>query len=164
MSASDSRGLSRLDQTRAASMADEGGHAGAQLGQIVDLTVYDVMTQPAVVVGPNVALKDAAQTMRDLDVDLLSIEDHDRLVGIVTDRDVAVRVVAAGKNPASTRVREVMTKRVICCHEGDSVLDAACTMRDHALRCLIVLNSSQRVVGVVSLDDLALRESKGRLP
>lgn len=157
MSPSSDDGLNPFDEDRAASMADEGGRAAAQSNTTNEVSVYDVMSEPVVVVGPDVPISEAAQKMRDLDVSLLPIEEGERLIGVVTDRDLVLRGVAGGKDPSRTSVRDVMTRTVVCCRELDDIRDAARVMHDHEVQRLLVIDSSQRVIGVVSQADLAPR-------
>jgi CBS domain-containing protein len=95
--------------------------------------------------------------MRDLDVGPLPVcGDDDRLVGVITDRDITVRATAEGEHPWTTHVREIMTPEVIYCFEDQDVAEAACIMKEKQVRRLIVLNRDKRMVGIVSLGDLAV--------
>jgi CBS domain-containing protein len=93
--------------------------------------------------------------MKELDVGPLPVCDHDRIVGMVTDRDITVRAVAEGRDPKSTQVREVMTRDVITCYEDEDVEAAARQMQSRQVRRILVLDHDQRLVGIVSLGDLA---------
>ncbi len=117
--------------------------------------VASVMTKPAVWVRPDDTVQDAAARMRDLGIGFLGVCAHDRLVGVVTDRDIAVRAAAEGWNPGDVAVRRVMTPQVFYCFEGDDVEDAAREMRRRAIRRLLVLDREMRLTGVLSLDDIA---------
>jgi CBS domain-containing protein len=89
--------------------------------------------------------------------------DHDRLAGILTDRDITVRATAEGKDPAACKVRDVMTRDVVYCFDDQDVKDAADTMAARQIRRLLVLNRDKRLVGIVSMADLAVdagREAK----
>jgi len=86
----------------------------------------------------------------------LPICDNDRLVGMLTDRDITVRAVAEGKDPRATRVRDVMTEGVCYCFEDDDVADAARLMKENQIRRLLVLDRNKRLAGIVSLGDLAV--------
>jgi CBS domain-containing protein len=117
----------------------------------------DIMTANVECVRPNATLQEAARKMRDLDVGPLPVcGDDDRLAGIITDRDIAVRAVAEGKDPRTTAVREVMTEEIISCFEDQDVDDAARVMEQRQVRRLVVLNRDKRLVGIVSLGDLAV--------
>jgi CBS domain-containing protein len=119
------------------------------------MQVKEVMTRGVECVGPDATLQEAARKMKDLDVGPLPICDNDRLAGMVTDRDITVRAVAEGKDPRNTRVREVMTPGINYVFEED-VAHAAQLMKDKQVRRLVVLNRDKRLVGIVSLGDLAV--------
>src|SRR5215510_1166963 len=103
------------------------------------MKVKDVMTRGAECVGPDATLQEAARKMKGLDVGPLPVCDHDRLVGMLTDRDITVRAVAEGKDPRSARVRDAMTEGISYCFEDDDVDDAAKLMREKQVRRLVVL-------------------------
>lgn len=119
------------------------------------MQLRDIMTADVERVHENVSLQEAAQKMRDLNVGLLPIYDGDRLVGMLSDRDITVRATAKGWSPAQTSVREAMTKNVVYCFDDQPAEEAATVMADHQIRRLIVLNHDKRLVGMVSLGDLA---------
>jgi CBS domain-containing protein len=98
----------------------------------------------------------AAAKMRALDVGPLPVCDGDRLQGMVTDRDITVRATAAGKDPATTPVAEVMTPQVVSVFEDQDVAEAARLMEQYQIRRLVVLDRDNRLVGIVSLGDLAV--------
>jgi CBS domain-containing protein len=114
------------------------------------------MTRNVECVKPDDTIQTAARKMRDLDVGPMPICDHDRLAGMVTDRDITVRAVAEGRDPTSCHVSEVMTPDVVYCFEDQDVADAADTMAARQIRRLLVLNRDKRLVGIVSLGDLAV--------
>jgi len=99
-----------------------------------------VMTKEVEVVHPDSSVQEAAAKMKDLDVGPMPVCDGERLVGMVTDRDISVRATAEGKDPNGTPVREAMTEDVVYCFEDDDVRDAARKMEEHQIRRLIVLN------------------------
>lgn len=119
------------------------------------MQLRDIMTADVEGVHENVSLQEAAQKMRDLNVGLVPIYDGDRLVGMLSDRDITVRATAKGWSPAQTSVREAMTKNVVYCFDDQPAEEAATVMADHQIRRLIVLNHDKRLVGMVSLGDLA---------
>jgi CBS domain-containing protein len=127
------------------------------------MRVNEVMTKGAECIPPSATVRDAAGRMRDLDVGSLPVCDNDRLVGVVTDRDIAVRSVAAGHDPKSERVSEVMTDKVVYCFDDQDVREAAELMREEQVRRLPVLNRAKRLVGIVSLGDLAVQAGDDRL-
>jgi len=102
--------------------------------------------------------------MRELNVGVLPVcGDNDRLAGMVTDRDVAVRSTADGSDPARTRVRDVMTPEVIYCFEDQDAAEAARVMKERQVGRLVVLNRDKRLVGIVSLGDLATQTGDEKL-
>ena len=122
-------------------------------------TINDIMTREVSTIQLADAVQTAAQRMRDLDVGVLPVCDGDTLVGMVTDRDIAVRGVAAGLNPADALVADVMTDEVHSCSPTDTVDVAMKQMGDAQVRRLAVLDPKRRIVGIVTLGDLATRQS-----
>ena len=120
------------------------------------MQVKEVMTRGAECVAPDATLQEAAQKMKGLDVGPLPVCDNNRLVGMLTDRDITVRAVAEGKDPRTSRVRDVMTEGITYCFEEDDVADAARLMKERQIRRLVVLNRDKRLAGIVSLGDLAV--------
>jgi CBS domain-containing protein len=118
------------------------------------MKIGKVMTASPESVAPDDTLQVAAWKMRDLDVGPLPVCDGDRLIGILTDRDIAVRAVAEGRDPKATRVRDVMTEDLIYCFDDDQTRDAARIMQENQVRRLLVLNRDMRLVGIVALADL----------
>lgn len=118
--------------------------------------VKDVMTPQAEVVSPDETVENAAVTMKTLDIGVLPVCDEDGLVGILTDRDVVIRVVAAKRDPKAVQVGEVMTPNIVYCFEEDTIEKAASLLAEHQIRRLPVLNQERRLVGIVSLGDLAV--------
>ncbi|SRR5579884_2183092 len=127
------------------------------------MLVREVMTREVECVAPDATLQQAAQKMRDLDVGPLPVCDNDRLAGMITDRDIAVRAVAEGRDPKATRVRDAMTAGVDYCFEDDDVGQAARVMKEKQIRRLAVLNHDKRLVGIVSLGDLAVETGDAHL-
>jgi CBS domain-containing protein len=119
------------------------------------MKVRDVMTRRVETVDPRVTVADAAEKMRALNVGALPVCDDVRLAGMVTDRDLAVRALADGKNPGTTQVRDVMTPKIVYCFDDESTEDAARRMVDAGVRRLPVLDRGRQLVGIVSVDDLA---------
>jgi CBS domain-containing protein len=121
------------------------------------MLLRDVMTRGVECIGPDETVLAAARKMRDLDVGSVPVCDRDRLAGMVTDRDLAVRAVAEGANPVTCRVRDVMTPGVAYRFDDDPVDEAERVMKQKQIRRLLVLNRDRRLVGIVSLGDLAVR-------
>ena len=119
------------------------------------MNIQEIMTPNVELVDPNTTIRDAAIRMRDDDVGALPVGENDRLVGMVTDRDIAVRGVAAEKAPEDCTVREVMSESVYYCFEDEDAERAADVMAEHKVRRLPVLNRDKRLTGVVALGDLA---------
>ena len=119
------------------------------------MQIKDIMSRTVDMVDPNTTIRDAAVKMRDDNVGALPVGENDRLVGMVTDRDIAVRAVAENRAPGTTSVRDVMSQRVAFCYENNDVEEAAHVMADHKIRRLPVLNSDKRMVGIVAMADLA---------
>ena len=121
------------------------------------MQVKEVMTRGVECVRPNDSIAAAAQKMKDLDVGALPVcGDDDRLKGMITDRDVTVRATAGCCNPGGTCVQDVMTPNVIYTFEDQDVTEAARIMKENQVRRLAVLNRDKRLVGIVSLGDLAV--------
>jgi len=125
--------------------------------------VREVMTRGAEVISPDSTVADVARKMRDLDVGSLPVCDGQRLIGMVTDRDLSVRGAAEGKDPSSTNVRDVMSPDVTWVFEDEPAEMAASVMRRRQIRRLPVLDRTDKLVGVVSLGDLATDLSSDRL-
>jgi CBS domain-containing protein len=106
---------------------------------------------------PDQSIRDAARMMAELDCGCLPVGENDRLVGMITDRDIAVRAVAEGKS-LKTPIREIMTKNVKYCFEDAELDEVAQNMADIKVRRLPVLNQDKRLVGILSLADIALSE------
>lgn len=118
--------------------------------------VKDVMTQDIEVVSPRDTLKDAAEKMRTLNVGSLPVVDNDKLVGIITDRDIVVRAIAAGMEPNSTFVSSAMTSDVECVFENEDLEVAMRKMRDEQIRrILVVERDTQKLTGIIALGDIA---------
>lgn len=117
--------------------------------------VKAIMSDCVETVRPRASVKEAAGRMRAFQVGALPVCDHGSLVGILTDRDIIVRVTAAGKDAASTSVHEVMSQDVICCRPDQDVEIAARVMQVNQIRRLPVLDEAGQLCGIVSLGDLA---------
>lgn len=126
--------------------------------------IKDVMTPQAEVVSPDATTEDAAGTMKALDIGVLPVCDEEGLVGILTDRDLVVRVLAEKRDPKAVRVGEVMTPNIVYCFEDDDISRAAGLLADHQIRRLPVLSRADRsLVGIVSLGDLAVHGDSERM-
>ncbi|MCB1558039.1 MAG: CBS domain-containing protein [Alphaproteobacteria bacterium] len=106
-------------------------------------------------VAPEASIAQAAQAMRDQDIGFLPVGENDRLIGMITDRDIAIRSAAAGQNPSQATVREAMTEKTYYCYDDQDVEEICNNMGEIQVRRLPVVNRDKRLVGVVSIGDLA---------
>ena len=127
------------------------------------MQLKDVMTRDVEVISPDASLEEAARTMDQLNVGPLPVCDGERLVGMVTDRDITVRATAAGKDPRTATVREAMSTDVLYCFEDQDVSEAVRLMESQQVRRVPVLDRSKRLVGIVSLGDVATATRDDRL-
>jgi len=118
------------------------------------MKVSDAMTRDVCLANPDQSIRDAAKIMAQIDAGALPVSQNDRLVGVITDRDIAVRAVAQGKSP-DTKVREVMSPEVLYCFEDEDLDDVLRNMGAVKVRRLPVLNRDKRLVGIGSLGDVA---------
>ena len=121
------------------------------------MKIANIMSRDVHFIGPDATLREAASKMKEIDCGALPVAEHDKLVGMITDRDIAVRAVAEGKS-LKTPIREVMTKEVKYCFEDAELDEVAQNMADIKVRRLPVLNERKRLVGILSLGDVALTE------
>ncbi len=124
------------------------------------MKIKDVMTPDVRIANPDQSIREAAMMMLDLDAGSLPVGNEERLVGMITDRDIAVRAVALGKGP-DTPVSEVMTTDVKYCFDDEDTDHVAQNMGDQQLRRLPVVDRQKKLVGIVSLGDLATRDANG---
>jgi CBS domain-containing protein len=117
----------------------------------------DVMSRDVKVVSPQASIREAAQQMRDGDFGMMPVGENDRMIGAISDRDIAVRAIAAGKGP-ETSVREVMSGGIAWAYDTDTVEKAAAIMSEHQVRRLPVVNRDKRLVGIVALGDFAVEK------
>jgi CBS domain-containing protein len=118
------------------------------------MKVAQIMNTDVFLTAPNRSIREAAQTMQRMDVGSLPVGDGDRLIGMVTDRDIAIRAVAKGLD-GDTPVRDVMTQEIRYCFDDQDVDDVARNMAELQVRRLPVINRDKRLVGFVSLADFA---------
>lgn len=119
------------------------------------MQVREAMTRDVRIANPEQSIHDVARIMAQFDVGSLPVGENDRLVGIITDRDIAVRAVAEGKSPDSTKVREVMSQDIKYCFEDEEISEVAQNMGVIQVHRLPVLNQDKRLVGIVALADIA---------
>ena len=121
------------------------------------MKVSEAMSRDVRVANPEQSIRDAATLMAELDAGALPVGENDRLVGMITDRDIAIRAVAQGRGP-DAKVREVMSPDVKYCFEDEDLKHVAESMADIQVRRLPVVDREKRLVGIISLGDLALSE------
>jgi CBS domain-containing protein len=123
------------------------------------MRVSDAMTRDVRIANPGQSIREAARLMAEIDAGAMPVSDGDRLVGMITDRDIAIRAVAAGKGP-DTPVRDIMSQDVKYCFDDEELDHVAKNMADIQVRRLPVVNRDKRLVGIVSLGDVALTEGE----
>jgi CBS domain-containing protein len=127
------------------------------------MRVDDIMTRIVVTIPPDTSVEDAARAMKANGVGLLPIGDRENIAGVITDRDITVRITAEGKDAKHTPVRDVMTRQPFYCFDDQDVEDACFAMEDKHVRRLLVFDRKRDVVGILSLDDIATRTRKDKL-
>jgi CBS domain-containing protein len=127
------------------------------------MKIRDILTKDPHVVRPDAMISEAAKMMKQYDIGMLPVCDGQRLVGSVTDRDLAIRAIADGRNPLSTKVSDIMTPKVSWCYDDQELEDAAQVMEQKQIRRLPIVNREKQLVGIVSLGDFALRSQNNRL-
>ena len=121
----------------------------------------DLMSRDVKVISPDMTIEDAAKIMRDGDFGMMPVGEDDRLIGAISDRDIAIRAVAEGKG-VGTKIRDVMSEGVAWAYEDDSVEEAAKIMSERQVRRLPVVDRNKRLVGIVALGDFAVESSEIR--
>lgn len=127
------------------------------------MQIHDAMTREVIWISPDATLAEAAGTMKAFDVGALPVCAGARLVGIVTDRDLAVRATAEGRDPLQTLVSDVMTTEAVCCFEMEPLSTAAHLMRRWQIRRVLVVDHLGALSGILTLTDLALNSREPAL-
>jgi CBS domain-containing protein len=127
--------------------------------QTMGKSIQELMSTNPVAIDADQSVADAAKMLRDEDVGLAPIVDEDRLIGAVTDRDIAIRVVAEGNDPASTKVREIASTEIVTVDPQQDLDEALRLMARHQVRRLPVVDASGRLVGVLAQADVAREAS-----
>ena len=127
------------------------------------MQIKEIMSRNVEVIHPDSFIREAATKMKTFDIGSLPVCDNRRLLGVVTDRDLAVRAVAAGRDPSTTKVSDTMTPELIYCFEDENVKEAAKLMERHQIRRLPILDREKNLVGIVSLGDLAVETGNEKL-
>jgi len=118
-------------------------------------TISHIMNRNVRVVSPDTNVRQAAQEMKSLDVGALPVCNGQQLIGMITDRDIAIRSVADNKDPQNTKVSDIMSPEVIWCFDDASTEEVAAKMADHQVRRIPIVDRQKKLVGVVALADLA---------
>lgn len=118
-------------------------------------TLKDVMSPHVKVISPDATIIEAAKYMREGGFGMLPVGENDKMIGAISDRDLAIRALAEGKS-GNTRIREVMSGGIVWAYESDSIEEGARIMSEHQVRRLPIVNSEKRLVGIVSLGDFAV--------
>lgn len=121
--------------------------------------IKDVMSRDVQVISPDAPIAEAAKRMRDGDFGMMPVGENDRLVGAISDRDIVVRGLAEGRD-GQAKVRDVMSDRVRWAYEDETVERAALMMAQYQIRRLPVINHDKRLVGILALADVAVKERK----
>lgn len=127
------------------------------------MKIQDIMTTNVECVWPDDTLQEAALKMKEMEIGPLPVCDGGEILGMITDRDITVRSVAQGCDPRCTMVRDIMTREVVRCYEDDECEEAERLMETRQVRRVLVVNRDGRLVGIVSLADLAATESSQRV-
>jgi len=127
------------------------------------MKVQQIMSQIVECISPTTTISSAAEKMRELDIGFLAVCDNDRLVGTVTDRDITIRSVAQGRDSRLATVSEIMSQSIFYCYEDDDVAHVGKQMQDKEVRRMLILNRQKRLVGVISLGDIAKTTGEGEL-
>lgn len=120
------------------------------------MQVKDIMTKGIRIAEPGEALPHAAKKMRTQHIGSLPVIENGELIGMITDRDIAIRAVGDNKDPASVKVRDIMSEDCFWCSETEAVEDAVRIMEQNKVRRLPVMNDAKKIVGMLSLEDVAL--------
>ena len=127
------------------------------------MKVKDVMSHTVTIIPAECNISEAAEQMKKHNIGTVIVGDKENVVGIITDRDITIRVTAEGLDPRHTRVADVMTSRPFRTFDDEDLEDACLYMQDMRVRRLIVLNRQRDVIGVLSLDDVAAKTGKTKL-
>ena len=125
----------------------------------MDRQLKDMMSRDVKVISPEMTIMEAARTMCNGDFGMMPVGENDRMIGAISDRDIAIRAVAEGKGPG-TKVREIMSTGICWAYDDDTVEHAAKLMSERQVRRLPVVDHDKRLVGIVALGDLAVDRSE----
>jgi len=119
------------------------------------MKVGEIMSSPLETINAEATITNAAEKMKSFDIGVLPVMNEDEVVGIITDRDIVVRVIAEGLDPQSTQVKRAMTTEIFSCPEDMDIEDAAKLMEDRQVHRLLVLGEEGAVTGILSIGDIA---------
>lgn len=119
------------------------------------MNIKDIMTSKPVLTNPSISLKEAAEKMGKEGIGFLLVGEDDKLQGTLTDRDIVLRAVSQGRDTETTSIGDILTSKILYCHEDQTVEEVARNMSDQQVRRLAVVDADKRLVGVVSLGDIA---------
>ena len=125
----------------------------------MDRQIKDVMSRDVKVISPDMTIREAARTMCDGDFGMMPVGENDRMIGAISDRDIAIRAVAEGKGPG-TKVRDIMSTGICWAYDDDTVEHAVKLMSERKVRRLPLVDHDKRLVGIVALGDLAVDRSE----
>lgn len=127
------------------------------------MKIHEVMTRGVETVSSAATLEAAGKIMQSRNIGFLPVVDSEKLAGVVTDRDIVLRAVSAGLRPALTTVRQVMTKKALTVYDDETLTDASLVMEKNLVHRLVVIDRHGRLVGVISLSDIAAKSKNERL-
>ncbi len=127
------------------------------------MILKDVMNRQVETISPEVTLREAARKMDEINIGALLVCDGDRIIGIITDRDIVIRSVSEGLDVNTTRVRDSMTSPIVYAYDDQTVDDAVQIMEKEQVRRLPILNRDKRLVGIVSISDIATETADQKL-
>jgi CBS domain-containing protein len=126
------------------------------------MEIREIMTRHVDVIPPDASVREAASKMKELDVGAIPVCDGQKLLGLVTDRDITVRAVAEGRDPSEVRVSEVMSSEIAYCFEDETIEQAAKLMESKQIRRLPILDRNKQLAGIISLGDISVRTEASR--
>ena len=129
----------------------------------MDMKVNEIMTTDFEKIDSTSSLFEAAQKMKLFNIGFLPVQEGDKLIGLLTDRDIVIRGLAEGLDPQRTSVKDIVSSDIVYCFEDDSIEDAARLMEDNQVRRLIVVDHDQTPVGIVSIGDIAVKSGQEQL-
>lgn len=127
------------------------------------MLIKNMMTRDVEVIRPDSGVQEAASKMKSLNIGSLPVCNGNKIQGMITDRDIAIRAVAQGLNVAQTKVADIMTGDLLYCFDDQPVSEAASVMQQHQIRRLPIVNRSKELVGIISLGDLAVDTDNAKL-